>query len=604
MKKLLSGNEAIALGAWEAGVKFASAYPGTPSTEILENLFGYAGLKAEWASNEKVALDAAAGAALVGARALTAMKHVGLNVAADTFFSLSYTGVKAGLVIVSADDPGTFSSQNEQDNRQYARFAKVPCLEPSNSQEAKDFVALALDLSEQFDTPVLLRSTTRLSHSKSAVEVGIPQARSEDGSGRLTFPDDPKKYVIIPAHARHRHPVVEERMKRLAEWVETAPINRLEWGDRRLGIVTTGMAYQYAREVFGDVSYLKLGVSYPLPMGLVRQLREGVEKLIVLEELDPFFEDQISAAGIHVDGGKDVFPLIGEFTVPIVRDAAVRAGLIEAPVSSETAAPVTASLGLPHRPPALCPGCPHRSVFYALRKQKLRVNGDIGCYSIGVLPPFNAMDTTLSMGAGLSMAHGMGQVGVEEKSVAVIGDSTFFHAGLPALANTVYNKGVVTTIILDNYTTAMTGGQGNPGERIEIEPVVRALGVEHVWMVDAFDQKGVEKAIKEAVAIQDEPTVVVVYGGCVLIKGFRRKPVVAVDAESCTACGVCFRVGCPAILKSEEIYAKNDKHKAEIDPLLCVGCDICLQVCPFNAIYKAQAGLVDEALADLPVQVA
>ena len=597
MRKLLSGNEAIALGAWEAGVKYASAYPGTPSTEILENLFGYAGLKAEWASNEKVALDAAAGAALVGARALAAMKHVGLNVAADTFFSLSYTGVKAGLMIVSADDPGTFSSQNEQDNRQYARFAKVPCLEPSNSQEAKDFVAVALDLSEKFDTPVLLRSTTRLSHSKTPVEVSIPQARAEGENGHLTFPDNPQKYVIIPAHARQLHPVVEERIRRLAEWAETASINRLDWGDRRIGIVTTGMAYQYAREVFGDVSYLKLGMSYPLPMGLIRQLREGVEKLIVVEELDPFFEEQIKAAGIRVDAGKGIFPMTGELTAPIVRKAAAQANLIEAPAPSE---PTPVNLDLPHRPPALCPGCPHRSVFYALAKQRLKVSGDIGCYSIGVLPPFNAMDTILSMGAGLGMAHGMGQAGVEEKFVAVIGDSTFFHTGLPALANTVYNDGVVTTIVLDNYTTGMTGGQENPGARIQIEPVVRALGVKHVWTVDAYDQKGVEKAIKEAVAIKDEPTVVVVHGSCVLLKTYSPKPVVEVDAEACTACSVCFRVGCPAILKSEEIYPKNGKNKAIIDPLMCVGCDICLQVCPFHAIYKTRAGLMaDEAEAEM-----
>jgi len=601
MRKLLSGNEAIALGAWAAGVKFASAYPGTPSTEILENLFGYAGLKAEWASNEKVALDAAAGAALVGARALAAMKHVGLNVAADTFFSLSYTGVEAGLVIVSSDDPGTFSSQNEQDNRQYARFAKVPCLEPSDSQEAKDFVAVALDLSEEFDTPVLLRSTTRLSHSKTVVEVEIPKARPADGNGHLTFPKNPQKYVIIPAHARQRHPIVEARIRRLGEWAESAAINRLEWGDRRLGIVTTGMAYQYAREVFGGVSYLKLGMSYPLPMGLIRDFCQGVEKLIVVEELDPFFEEQIRAAGIRVDAGKDIFPMTGEFTVQIMRDVAVKAGLVGAPAPLETAEPAAVTLSLPHRPPAFCPGCPHRSVFYALRKQKLQVSGDIGCYSIGVLPPFNAMNTILSMGAGLGMAHGMGQAGVEEKFVAVIGDSTFFHTGLPALASTVYNKGVVTTIVLDNLTTAMTGGQQNPGARIEIEPVVRALGVKHVWTVDAFDQKGVEKAIKEAVAIQDEPTVVVVHGSCVLIEGYRPKPVVAVDAESCAACGVCFRVGCPAILKSEEIFTKNDKNKALIDPLLCVGCEICLQVCPFHAIYKTRVGSAAEgpATADL-----
>lgn len=593
MKRLLSGNEAIALGAFEGGVRYASAYPGTPSTEILENLALYHGVVAEWAANEKVALDNAIGAAFAGARALAAMKHVGVNVAADSLFSAVYTGVRGGLVLVSADDPGTFSSQNEQDNRQYARFAKLPCLEPSDSQEARDFTAFAFELSEQFDTPVLLRSTTRLSHSKSAVEVEPPQRAALPPLP--PFEKQPQKYVIIPAHAKMRHPVVEERIRKLEAYVEISPLNKITWGDQRLGIVTTGVAYQYAREVFGGYSILKLGISYPIPKQMIRDFAARVETLVVVEELDPFFEEQIRAMGLACRG-KDVFPMTGEFTLKVVRAAAIRAGLIPPPEQPAPAPNSQPPLLVPPRPPALCPGCPHRAAFYALNKHKVIVSGDIGCYSIGVLPPFDAMDTIVSMGASIGLAHGMKQVGMPGKLAAVIGDSTFFHAGLSALATVVYNNSPTTVIILDNGTTGMTGQQGNPasgtklqpgvGKRIDIEAVVRAMGVEAVWKVSGDDVKAVDTAIKEALAVTDRPSVIIVEGQCVFIEGFKRKPVVEVDLEMCNGCTLCFRVGCPAVLKSDELDAKTKRPKARIDALLCTGCEVCLQVCPRHAIVR------------------
>ncbi len=596
MKRLLSGNEAIALGAWEAGVRFASAYPGTPSTEVLQILAGYSDVVAEWASNEKVALDAVAGASFARARALAVMKHVGVNVAADSLMTLSYTGVGAGLVLVSADDPGAFSSQNEQDNRHYARFAKIPCLEPSDSQEAKDFTTLAFELSEGFDTPVMLRTTTRIAHSKSGVEVEPPHQR-EPSPPLPPFQPQPDKFVMIPAYARRRHPLVEARLRRLAEHAETIAINRVEWRDKTIGVVTGGIAYQYAREVFSDASILKLGMSYPLPKKLIRDFASQVERLLVVEELDPFWEEMMQAMGLN-PVGKEVFPAVGELSISTVREGAVKAGLSSSPLpqslpasSGENERPV-----IPPRPPALCPGCPHRAAFYAIHKQKLLVSGDIGCYAIGVLPPFQAMDALISMGASVGMAHGMTRTGLQEKVVAVIGDSTLFHAGLPALANTVYNKGVATTIILDNYTTGMTGGQDNPGTghtlqgaaspRIDIEGVVWALGVEDVWRVDAFDAKGIDRAIKEAVAVKDRPSVVIVEGACTLIEQFTHKPAVTLDTEACNGCGLCFRVGCPALLKSEQMDAKTRRPLAEIDSLLCTGCDVCLQVCPRDAIYR------------------
>ncbi len=606
MKRLLSGNEAIALGAWEAGVRFASAYPGTPSTEILPNMAGYRDVAVEWASNEKVALDAAAGASFAGARALAVMKHVGVNVAADSLMTLSYTGVGAGLVLVSADDPGAFSSQNEQDNRHYARFAKIPCLEPADSQEAKDYAALAFDLSEQFDTPVMLRTTTRIAHSKSAVDVQPPRERAP-APPLPRFRRQPDKYVMIPANARRRHPEVEARLERLAEYAETLGANRVEWRSKAVGVITGSVAYQYVREVLPDASLLKLGMSYPLPAKLIRAFASQVKHLLVVEELDPFWEEMLRAMGLD-PLGKAIFPTVGELSTTAVREGAMKAGLLSPPLSpsspqvgrgrgegedSEGVAPLI----IPPRPPALCPGCPHRAAFYAINKLKLLVSGDIGCYAIGVLPPFRAMDALISMGASLGMAHGMTRAGLPDKVVALIGDSTFFHAGLPALANTVYNNGVAATIILDNHTTGMTGGQDNPGTgrtlqgadspRVDIEGVVRALGVGAVWHVDAFDAKAVERAIKEAVAVKDRPSVVIVEGACTLIKEFSRKPAVSVDAESCNGCALCFRVGCPAILKSQAADAQTGRPLAEIDPLLCTGCDVCLQVCPRHAIYRA-----------------
>ncbi len=604
-RRLLSGNEAIALGAWEAGVRYAAAYPGTPSTEILPALAQYAGVRAEWSSNEKVALDSVVGASFAGGRAMAVMKHVGVNVASDSLMSLSYTGVGAGLVLVSADDPGAFSSQNEQDNRHYARFGKFPCLEPSDSQEAKDLTAFAFELSERFDTPVMVRSTTRVSHSKSPVEVRMPDEPRE-WEPLPPFERKPRKYVMIPAHARLRHPEVEARMEALADYAETCPLNRVEWGDKRLGVIADGMAYQYAREVFTGFSFLKLGLVHPLPQQMIRDFASEVDALVVVEELDPFIEEQIRAMGLDVMGKGDasaVFPITGELTLARVREGALKAGLpveemTQSPQELEAAQGAGQELTIPARPPALCPGCPHRSVYFNLRKLKLLVSGDIGCYAIGVLPPFEEMDMLISMGASIGMAHGAKQAGCPDDIVATIGDSTFFHTGLPELANTIYNQGSACTMILDNRTTAMTGGQehpgtgvtlqGEPGHQVDIEAVVRAMGVEDLWVVDAMDVKGVEEAIREAVAIDDRPTVVYVKGECVFVPGFQRRPVAVVDEDVCNGCGFCFRVGCPAILKSEEVDERTGRPKAEIDPLLCTGCTVCLQVCPRSAIYQLE----------------
>ncbi|MBN1658432.1 MAG: indolepyruvate ferredoxin oxidoreductase subunit alpha [Anaerolineae bacterium] len=595
MKRLLSGNEAVARGAWEAGVKVASAYPGTPSTEILENFARYPNVYAEWAPNEKVALDVAIGAAYAGRRAMAVMKHVGLNVAADAFFYASMTGAEAGLVVVSADDPAMHSSQNEQDNRWYARFARVPCVEPSDSQEAKDLVGTALRIGEEFDTPVLLRLTTRLCHSSTPVTLGEQAAHVPT---RDTFPRDPAKYVMVPGNARTRHPVIEERIGQLAEFAETFELNRVEWGSHDLGIVTCGVAYQYAKEVFPETSILRLGMTYPLPPGLVRDFADKVERLIVLEELDPFLEEQIRLMGIEVEG-KSIFPLIGELDPRVVRECAIEAGLLPESEHVPVALDEALSDGLempaiPPRPPVLCPGCPHRGLFHILNKRKVAVAGDIGCYTLGLLPPLSAIHTCGAMGAGIGQAHGAAQAGVGERMVAVIGDSTFFHTGIPALLNVAYNRSNVVTIILDNRITGMTGHQQNPGTGytlqmeevppIELEPLVRALGIERVKTVPAYHVKEIDETIKEYLAA-DGPSVLITREPCALLPEARRRWVpLKVLADKCNGCTMCFRIGCPAIVKSDELDEKTRRPKALIDPLLCTGCEVCAQVCPRGAI--------------------
>ncbi len=598
MIKMLSGNEAVARGMWEAGVTVASAYPGTPSTEILENFALFPNVYAEWAPNEKVAVDVAIGAAYAGRRGMAVMKHVGLNVAADSFMYASMTGLEGGLVIVTADDPAMHSSQNEQDNRTFAKFGRVPCLEPSDSQEAKDMVRTAFELSEHFDTPVLLRLTTRICHSASAVELGeriIEEVESKP------FPRNPAKYVMVPGNAVKRHPVIEQRILDLAAFAETFPYNRLEPGSQSLGIITCGVSYQYAKEVFPKASILRLGLSWPLPENLIRNFANSVERLIVIEELDPFIEEAVRLMGISVEG-KSIFPITGEFDPRVVRESAIQAGLL--PKSAEIPLPELETGPLPGRPPVLCPGCPHRPTFYILNKLKVPVNGDIGCYTLALIPPLNAIHSCGCMGAGIGVAHGAAKAGSPEHHVAVIGDSTFFHTGIPALVNVVYNHSPVTTVILDNRITGMTGHQDNPGTgrtllgketvQILLEPLVRALGIQHVQSVAGYDVKAIEKALKEYVKLK-EPSVLIVVEPCALLPEVRKRWVpLEVLAEDCNGCTLCFRLGCPAILKSEELDEKTQRPKALIDASMCTGCEVCAQICPRDAIpfrpVKVEAG--------------
>ncbi|KKM09989.1 indolepyruvate ferredoxin oxidoreductase [Clostridiales bacterium PH28_bin88] len=581
MKAILSGNEALARGAWEAGVTVAAAYPGTPSTEIIENMARYPEVYSEWAPNEKVALEVGLGAAIGGARVLVAMKHVGVNVAADPLFTLSYTGVNGGLVLVSADDPGMHSSQNEQDNRYYAKFAKLPVLEPSDSQEARDFMIQAFKISETFDTPVMLRMTTRVAHGQSVVTLG---ERAE--VPLKEYVKNAAKFVMLPGHARGRHPVVEQRLIDLAAFAETLPLNTILWGkDRKVGIITSGACYQYVREAAPEASVLKLGMTFPLPEQLITGFARQVEEVIIVEELEPFLEEQLLAWGIPVKG-KEIFPRLGEFSPELVAEK-----LGAAPAGEEIAATATVTGEVPARPPMLCPGCPHRGVFYVLKKKNLVVTGDIGCYTLGALPPLSAMDTCICMGAGIGAALGMEKARGREfaqKMVAVIGDSTFMHSGITGLMDVVYNQGATTVLILDNGITAMTGHQQHPGtgktvkqeptHQVDLEALVRALGVKRVQVVDAYDMAAVEAAITGELAA-DEPSVVITRRPCVLLLK-ENDPPYTVMAEQCNQCGRCRRIGCPAL-----VYRKGEAPVVDIT--LCTGCGLCAQMCRQSAIVKA-----------------
>jgi indolepyruvate ferredoxin oxidoreductase alpha subunit len=594
MKQLLSGNEAIALGAYHAGVAVAAAYPGTPSTEILENLARFKDIYVEWSTNEKVALEVAMGAAYGSVRALASMKHVGLNVAADPFFAASTTGIIGGLVVVSCDDPGEHSSQGEQDNRHLAKFAKVPMLEPTDSQEAYDLMDWAFKISEEFDTPVLFRSTTRISHCKTVVDVN--RERKADLK-QASFIRSPAKYVMVPSNARPRRNAMEERIIKLRTYVETFPMNEMILQDRKLGVVSSGVAYQYAREVFKNASFLKLITTYPIPANLVRRFASEVERVIVVEELDPYLEEELRCLGIAVTG-KDFIPIIGELTPEIVEQGAIKVGLLPPPKHIHKPAPLPQ---LPARRPQLCAGCPHVGTEYILRQlcfkdsripgpirdDEIIVTSDIGCYTLGVYPPLAALDTCACMGASITQAIGLQKAKVPNKVVAVLGDSTFIHAGIPGLVDAVYNQADITIIILDNGTTAMTGHQGHPGTGIsargekvtmvKLEEVAKGVGVKEVHVVNAFDLKGIESVLKQCLNTRG-PSVIISRAPCPLSA---RAPVTPyrVDPDECTGCNTCLELGCPAISVSDD--------KAVIDANTCQGCSLCAQVCPQEAISRS-----------------
>ena len=572
MRKLMLGNEAVARGAYEAGVRVVSSYPGTPSTEVSECIAGYDEVYAEWAPNEKVALEVAVGASIAGARSMACMKHVGVNVAADPMFTAAYTGVNGGLVILAADDPGMHSSQNEQDTRFYARSAHLPLLEPADSQEAKDFTKLAFELSEKYDTPVIVRTTTRLAHSQSFVETGD---RAE--VPLRDYVKDVTKYTMMPSSAIGRHVVVEAREKRLAEDVNGFGIVREEMRDDALGVVCSGVVYQYVREALPEASVLKLGVVYPVALGKVKEFASKVKRLVVVEELEPFIEDTLKAAGIACEG-KNIFSLQGELSTAIIKEK-----LLGIKIETE-------KKDLPVRPPVMCAGCPHRGVFYILNKLKLTVSADIGCYTLGAQPPLAAVDTVVCMGASVGIAHGFEKARGREqsnKTVAVIGDSTFIHSGITGLINAVYNKSNITLIILDNSTTGMTGHQQHPatGLTLKQEPakildivaLCKAVGCDSVRVTDSYDLGDLEKIIKEETA-RDGVSVIVAKRPCALLD--RNYPP-ACTVEDCRRCGMCFRLGCPAIEKQADGSAK-------INAALCVGCGLCAKVCRFGAIKEGR----------------
>lgn len=584
MKKLMTGNEAVARGAYEGGVKVCSAYPGTPSTEIFENLPQYKpDLYCEWAPNEKVALETAYGASIAGARSMCAMKHVGLNVAADPLFTAAYNGVGRGFVIITADDPSMHSSQNEQDNRYYAKFAKIPMVEPSDSQECKDYIAEAFKISEKFDIPVLFRTVTRICHSKSLVEFG-----DREEVEPLKYVRNTDKYVSTPAHAYKNHPLLEEKLKKLTEYSENCSLNTEEINETSIGVVSSSIAYQYTKEVFGqNASYLKIGLSFPLPIEKIRAFSKKVKSLIIIEELEPFMEEQIKAAGIECTG-KDLVPLVHELNPEILRSKLLGEKLNNPELDVK---PVS-------RPPALCPGCPHRGFFYTLSKIKNAVIcGDIGCYTLGCAPPLNAMDSVVCMGGGFSLAHGFAKTfeaynDTTHKVFGVLGDSTFFHSGITGAVQIFYNKGNVIPVILDNRITSMTGQQDNPGtgfnllgeqtEIVNIEKIMLAIGYEKVITVDPQDLKEMKKAIDDALNYSGK-IAIICKRPCVLLKRAKiQKKLYKVDIEKCRSCKSCLKVGCPAI--------SMENGKAYISPTLCIGCSVCAQVCPFDAIKEVENG--------------
>ncbi len=566
------GNEAIARGAYESGAAVATAYPGTPSTEITEVISEYDNIYTEWSPNEKIAMEVAIGASIAGGRALVSMKHVGLNVAADPLFTVSYTGVNGGLVIVVADDPGMHSSQNEQDSRYYARSAHVPMLEPADSQEAKDYIKLAFELSEKYDTPIIVRMTTRVSHSQSLVEIDDPQHIE-----LKEYIKNPQKYVMMPAMARTRHIAVEQRMKAIAKDACNFNINKIEKGSSRIGIITSGIVYQYAKEAIPEATFLKLGMVHPLPKDLILEFASKVDKLYVLEELEPIIEEQIKSWGIEVVG-KELFSVQGEYNANMIEKAIKGIDL-----------DIGTPERLPNRPPVLCPGCPHRAVFYTLKRLKLRATGDIGCYTLGTLSPLEGMDACICMGASIGMAHGFEKVrgkDFSKNTVAVIGDSTFIHSGIGGLIDIVYNKGISTVLILDNSITAMTGHQDNPatgrtisGESVpalDLVALVRAIGINNIRVVDPFDLKTSETVLKEETQ-RDQPSVIIYKRPCALLDK-SKSPSLEVDPEICTKCGICLRLGCPAIQKLDSGIV--------IDDSLCNGCGLCSRVCRFHAIER------------------
>jgi indolepyruvate ferredoxin oxidoreductase alpha subunit len=591
VKALLTGNEAIARGAWEAGVLFASAYPGTPSTEILETLAGYKDIEAEWAPNEKVAVEAALGASIAGARSIAAMKHVGLNVAADPLFTFAYTGVNGGMALISADEPGQHSSQNEQDNRHYAKAMRIPMLEPSDSQECKDMVGTALTLSEQFDTPVLIRTTTRVNHSKSIVEQGEPPKPFVKA-----YTKDPGKFVCVPSNARRLRARLETRTAKLLAYAETSSLNLVQQREGSpVGVIASGVCFYYAKEVFGDTaSYLKLGFTWPLPAGLIRRFCEAHETVYIIEETDPYIEEAVCMLGFGDKvRGKSLLPRFGELSPDLVREAC----LGQSPASAKPAgiSPVP-------RPPVLCAGCPHRGFFYELGKTKnIMVAGDIGCYTLAYAEPYNAMDFTICMGASFSAGHGAQKVFRRESNrrvVAVLGDSTFFHTGINSLVEVVYNNSNTVCVVLDNATTGMTGHQNNPGTgfnargeiacRSSIEGAARAIGIKHIAEVNPNKLAEVRNALDTMLAL-DEPSLIIARWPCVLKRGTPAEQAafprpfsgsLAVDPERCTGCGLCLKCGCPALSVDAAL------KKARIDAAHCAGCTVCQQICPGKAVVQ------------------